>query len=99
MTTTASTKPPRMAYLRTSSKRPQRCWVSTASCGATSSTRLPQLRARQHSAASVSGAGSWCSCCGCEGDFVAEGLEFGDEPLGFFGRVGAVGVEVGAEVG
>src|SRR6266568_9368896 len=36
---------------------------------------------------------------GCEGDFVAEGFESGDEPLGFLRRVGAGGVEVGAEVG
>ena len=30
---------------------------------------------------------------------MAEGFEFGDEPLGFFRRVRAVGVEVGAEIG
>jgi len=30
---------------------------------------------------------------------VAEGFEPGDEPVGFPGRVGAGGVEVGAEVG
>ena len=43
--------------------------------------------------------GGGVSRCGCEDDFVAEGFEFGDEPLGFFRRVRAVGVEVGAEIG
>src|SRR5580700_1416528 len=54
---------------------------------------------RGSSRRSVSGAGFGGSGGGCEGDVVAEGLEPGDEPLRFAGRVGVAGVEVWTEVG